>query len=111
MKLQLNAQQYPVWASLACDYLSIMATSVSSERAFSAAALTITKHRNRLKADIVEAIQVLRMLYNHDLMFREAPPSSALELALEAPENEEEVDSGSRGRTDWDLDLSDSVSD
>ena len=110
MKLKLNAQQYPVWASLACDYLSIMATSVSSERAFSAAALTITKRRNRLKADIVEAIQVLRMLYNRDLMFHEPPASSALELALEVPEDEEEVDSGSRGRTDWDLDLSDSVS-
>jgi len=88
-----------------------MAISVPSEHAFSAAALTITKHQNCLKADIVEAIQVLHMLYNHDLMFCEAPPSSALELALEAPEDKEEVDSGSCGRTDWDLDLSDSVSD
>ncbi|KIJ09186.1 hypothetical protein PAXINDRAFT_25600, partial [Paxillus involutus ATCC 200175] len=54
-----NAQLYPVWASLARDYLSIMASSVSSERAFSAAAQTITKRRNLLKGDIVEAIQVL----------------------------------------------------
>ncbi|KAF9220280.1 hypothetical protein BS17DRAFT_638668, partial [Gyrodon lividus] len=53
----INAQQYPVWASFARDYLSI----------FSAAALTITKHRNHLKGDIVEAIQVLCMLYNQDL--------------------------------------------
>ena len=108
---QLNAQQYPVWASLARDYLSIMATSVSSERAFSAGALTITKRRNRLKGDIVEAIQVLHMLYNCDLMFREPPPSSALELALEEPEVGEEVDSGVQGRTAWDLELSDIPSD
>ncbi|KIK79585.1 hypothetical protein PAXRUDRAFT_64478, partial [Paxillus rubicundulus Ve08.2h10] len=54
-----NAQQYPVWDSLAQNYLSIMATSVSSERAFSAAALTITKCCNHLKGDVVEAIQVL----------------------------------------------------
>ncbi|KIK82271.1 hypothetical protein PAXRUDRAFT_99751, partial [Paxillus rubicundulus Ve08.2h10] len=54
-----NAQQYPVWASLSRDHLSIMATSISSEHAFSAAALTITKQCNCLKGDIVEAIQVL----------------------------------------------------
>jgi hypothetical protein len=28
-----NADRYPVWALLALDYLSVMATSVSSERA------------------------------------------------------------------------------
>ncbi|KIK91764.1 hypothetical protein PAXRUDRAFT_53925, partial [Paxillus rubicundulus Ve08.2h10] len=54
-----NAQQYPAWASLAQNYLSIMASSGSSEHAFSAAALTITKCCNRLKGDVVEAIQVL----------------------------------------------------
>jgi hypothetical protein len=39
----LNAARYPVWSSLARDYLSIMATSMSSERAFSSSAFTITK--------------------------------------------------------------------
>jgi len=100
-----------VWASLARDYLSIMATSVSSERAFSAAALTITKHRNCLKADIVEAIQVLRMLFNRDMMFREAPASSAAELAFEELSDMEDVDeSVSRGRdidSSWALEISD----
>ncbi|KDQ21305.1 hypothetical protein BOTBODRAFT_85739, partial [Botryobasidium botryosum FD-172 SS1] len=48
---------YPTWVSLACDYLAIMCSSVSSERAFSSANLTITKLRNRLKGDITEALQ------------------------------------------------------
>ncbi|KDQ13267.1 hypothetical protein BOTBODRAFT_111547, partial [Botryobasidium botryosum FD-172 SS1] len=48
---------YPAWVSLACDYLAIMCSSVSSERAFSSANLTITKLRNRLKGDITEALQ------------------------------------------------------
>ena len=55
--LQINTACYPTWASLARDYLAIMASSVSSERAFSSAGITISKHRNRLKKDIVEAIQ------------------------------------------------------
>ncbi|KAF8835211.1 hypothetical protein BDN67DRAFT_913427 [Paxillus ammoniavirescens] len=40
------------WTSLAQVYLSIMAFSVSSEHAYSAAALTITKHHNHLKGDM-----------------------------------------------------------
>lgn len=69
----LNAARYPVWASLARDYLSVMATSVSSERAFSSAGITISKRRNRLQADIVEALQCLKCLIRHDLLFREDP--------------------------------------
>ncbi|PPQ82781.1 hypothetical protein CVT25_009276 [Psilocybe cyanescens] len=42
----LNAHCYPTWTSLARDYLAIMTSSVSSERAFSAAGITISKHRN-----------------------------------------------------------------
>jgi hypothetical protein len=34
---QINAHRYPVWASLARDYLAIMSSSVFSERAFSSA--------------------------------------------------------------------------
>ncbi|KDQ50976.1 hypothetical protein JAAARDRAFT_104503, partial [Jaapia argillacea MUCL 33604] len=55
-----NAHRFPTWASLVADYLAIMATSVSSERAFSSAGITITKRRNRLKGDIVEALQALK---------------------------------------------------
>ena len=63
-----------------------MATSVSSERAFSAAGLTISKRRNRLKGDIVEALQCLKCLYRNDLLFRE------LETTTMAREEEEESD-------------------
>lgn len=38
----INAPRYPVWASLMCDFLSIMA-SMSSEHAFSPASITISK--------------------------------------------------------------------
>ncbi|KDQ61786.1 hypothetical protein JAAARDRAFT_104957, partial [Jaapia argillacea MUCL 33604] len=55
-----NAHWFLTWASLAWDYLAIMATSVSSERAFSSASITITKRRNRLKGGIVEALQALK---------------------------------------------------
>lgn len=45
---QNNAYRYPVWASLVRDYLSIMATSVSSKWAFSQGDITISKHRDRV---------------------------------------------------------------
>ncbi|KIL66162.1 hypothetical protein M378DRAFT_10179 [Amanita muscaria Koide BX008] len=51
---------HPAWASLAHDYLSIMSSSVSSERAFSQGGITISKRRNRLKGDIVEALQCVK---------------------------------------------------
>lgn len=39
----LNATRYPVWSSLAHDYLLVIATSVSSEHMFLSAAITISK--------------------------------------------------------------------
>ena len=80
---QLNALRLPVWASLARDFLPIMASSVSSERAFSKAGITISKRRNRLKGDIVEALQCLKCAIHHDLLFDEPGPSSFLEAKLE----------------------------
>lgn len=80
----VNGPRYPVWASLARDFLSIMASSVSSERAFSSAGITISKRRNRLKADIVEALQCLKCLIKHDLLFRDTDdPSVAAEIVGE----------------------------
>ena len=48
-----------------------MGSSVSSERAFSAAGNIISKRRNRLRADLVEALQFLKYLYRTDFLFRE----------------------------------------
>ena len=56
-----------------------MVSSVSSEWAFSQGGITISKRRNRLKGDIVEAIQCVKCAIRHDLLFREAGPSSLVE--------------------------------
>jgi hypothetical protein len=63
-----------------------MASSVSSERTFSSAGITISKRRNRLKGDIVEALQCLKMIYRSDLIFREVPLLRELELEMEEVE-------------------------
>jgi hypothetical protein len=68
-----------VWASLALDYLAIMASSVSSERAFSAGGITLSRRRNRLKGDIVEALQVLKCAIRKELLVRPPMPSSMFE--------------------------------
>ena len=52
-----------------------MASSTSSERAFSSAGITISKRHNRLKPDIVEALQYLKSTIHHGLLFRESPSS------------------------------------
>jgi hypothetical protein len=83
LDFQLNSRRYPTWASLARDYLSVMASSVSSERAFSSAGITISKRRNRLKGDIVEAMQCLKSIYHNHLLFREVLVSSKVESELD----------------------------
>ena len=66
------------------DYLPIMASSVLSERAFSAAGITLSKCRNRLKGDIVEALKCLKCLLHRDLIFREVVTAADLEKELES---------------------------
>jgi len=67
-----------------------MASSVSSERAFSSSGITITKRRSRLKGDIVEALQVLKSAIRKDILKSSEMPSYQLELGLlEAEEAEE----------------------
>ena len=56
-----------------------MSSSVSSERAFSQGGITISKRRNWLKPDIVEALQCVKCAIRHDLLFREPAPSSTVE--------------------------------
>jgi hypothetical protein len=60
-----------------------MASSVSSERAFSSAGITISKRRNRLKGIIVEALQCLKCLYQNDLIFREVITALKEKLGME----------------------------
>ena len=70
-----------------------MASSVSSESAFSAAGITISKHQNWLTGDIVEALQCLKTLIHQDLLFRDVASASQdekdLDLADQDPANDE----------------------
>lgn len=60
-----------------------MASSVSSEHAFSSAGITISKWRNRLKGDIVEALQCLKCMYHNDLIFWDVVVAKEEEQDLE----------------------------
>jgi hypothetical protein len=78
-----------------------MSSSVSSERAFSSAGITTSKRRNRLKADVVEALQVLKCMIRRDLMFRK----SALVDDTGCDDEEDADDDGKEGddkETGWD---------
>ena len=68
-----------------------MASSVSSERAFSQGGITISKRRSRLKGDIVEALQCIKCALRHDLLFREPGPSSLIEGEYDEYEIEAEA--------------------
>ena len=68
-----------------------MASSVSSERAFSAAGITISKRRNQLKGDIVKAIEVVKCLLHHNPIFREVLNMVLIEKELEDEVIDEEV--------------------
>jgi len=57
-----------------------MSSSVSSERTFSQGGITISKRRNCLKGDIVEALQCIKCAIRHHLLFREPAPSSKSEM-------------------------------
>jgi hypothetical protein len=69
-----------------------MSSSVSSEHIFSQGGITISKRRNRLNADIVEALQCIKCAIRHDMLFREPAPSSLLEA--DAVDDDEEEDNG-----------------
>ena len=71
-----------------------MASSVSSERAFSSAGITLSKRRNRLKGDIVEALQCLKCMYHNDLIFWEVIIATEEEEELEEMDLELVTDGG-----------------
>ena len=68
-----------------------MASSVSSERAFSSAGITISKHQNQLKGDIVEALECIKCLLHRDLIFRPTITLDQVEKDLEDVEVDEEL--------------------
>lgn len=68
-----------------------MALSVSSEHAFSSAGITITKQRNRLKGDIIEALQFIKCSISKNLLYQEEV------IAL----TEEEMTQVDDGDLDW----------
>jgi hypothetical protein len=72
-----------------CDYLSVIASSVSSEQAFSQGGITISKRHSSLKGDIIKALQCIKCAIQSDLLFREPDPSSSIEANLEAKDGEE----------------------
>lgn len=76
-----------------------MASSVSSERAFSSGGLTVTQQRNLLQGDIVEALQVLKAALRNGLLLREPGPSTKTEEALsdEGYGTESEAEGAARG--------------
>ena len=88
-----------------------MAASVSSERAFPQGGITISKRRNRLKGDIVEALQCVKCLLRHDLLFRELGPSSLVEepddSETEAEARTEENLGDDTDKEGWDILISD----
>lgn len=91
-----------------------MASSVSSERAFSSAGITISKRCNRLKGDIVEALQCLKCLYHNDLIFRRVETSADEEQFLEEDVVDESVavdEVDNEGTFSWDQIIVDDVAD
>lgn len=107
----VNSSRYhPAWVSLARDYLSIMSSSVSSERVFSQGGVTVTELRSRLKGDIFEALQCVKCAIRHDILFREPAPSSVVEAEFNSDEDSSDDgnDVGDAGRSEtaegWDED-------
>jgi hypothetical protein len=75
-----------------------MASSVSSEQAFSSAGITISKRHSCLKGDIVEALQALKYAIHCNLLFCNLPSST-----IEADKRTEKLEDAAR----WDDGLSD----
>ena len=103
----MNAYQYPTWASLARDYLAIMASSISSKHAFLAVGITISKRCNQLQGDIIEAIEVNKSLKHHNLLFRKVLDMEQVEKELENHVIDEEIGQSAKAvslgdRFNWD---------
>ena len=67
---------------------------MSSEHAFLQGGITISKHHNCLKDDIVEGIQCIKCAIHHKLLFQEPAPSSILEAEETSDSEQENVNTG-----------------
>jgi hypothetical protein len=92
----------PVWTSLAWDYLPIMASSVSSECVFLQGGIAISKYRSQLKGNIIKALQCVKCIIQHDLIFHEPDPSSAVETELLDDEPEDDEKNKEDDESSWD---------
>lgn len=79
-----------------------MASSVPSEQAFSSAGITISKCCNRLKPDVVEALQCLKFMIKHDLFFHLDPSVAADEMEQEEAALQLDSEVGDKGEKSWD---------
>ncbi|KAF8239865.1 hypothetical protein L208DRAFT_1187710, partial [Tricholoma matsutake] len=55
--------------SLAQDYLVIMSSSIPSKHTFSQGGITISKQCSHLKGNIMEALQCIKCVIQHFLLF------------------------------------------
>ncbi|EPQ58955.1 hypothetical protein GLOTRDRAFT_33487, partial [Gloeophyllum trabeum ATCC 11539] len=56
---------YPTIFKLALDILPIQGSAVPCERVFSSAKETMTDRRNRIAAELMEALQMLKFSFRH----------------------------------------------
>jgi hypothetical protein len=85
---QTHEHTFPTIFRIAMDYLPIQASAVPCERVFSSSAETDTKKRNRIKPELMEALQVLkfslkksRLNFTGHLRLPEPPLTSGAESA------------------------------
>lgn len=64
---QAHEYEFPILAQISRDYLSIQATSVACEQAFSVAGNTITKTRNRLDPETARSILCAKSWIENDV--------------------------------------------
>lgn len=60
---------FPILSKLAARYLTIPASSASCERVFSQAGLTLTKLRNRMDVDLLEALMTIKYQHQDDWQY------------------------------------------
>lgn len=65
---QVHSNEFPILSKMARDYLTIQATSVASEQAFSIAGNVITKTRNRLLPETARACLCVKSWIDNNLI-------------------------------------------